>query len=422
MHSSARLSLGDTQRAFVWIATTFFLITWLKGFRFPNLWSATHFAFNYSQGFVRRGLIGEIARQIGGDEVFRYETFIVFAFSVFLVVAAYFALAIRRAVRCDPRDLGLKVAVLVYASSPGLIFFIHSVGYNDYIGLLIVLVLVYHVSHSTKRYLIFYLVVVSSAVSALVHEGLAIMFGPVLIFAMVCHILRLAMQRTLDRHTWLILLTHALVTSGILLSLSSLVSLIGVESLETVQALKRHIVQNADFPVRHEAFEALQRSSRENVMRLMPWYWSVKGHWPGAIWSWQAFAPGFAWLLTYGFFAIRRANLPSASRWILGLLFVAASLAPLAFNFVGWDWGRWNGLALIATVVTLLVLKMYFPTRAEDSSPLWLLVTGAMAAALGLASSTSLFDGFQVQFFPFREHQDLLERLIEDGFQYRPRG
>src|SRR5690606_28006890 len=250
MHSSARLSLGDTQRAFVWIATTFFLITWLKGFRFPNLWSATHFAFNYSQGFVRRGLIGELARQIGGDEVFRYETFIVFAFSVFLVVAAYFALAIRRAVRCDPRDLGLKVAVLVYASSPGLIFFIHSIGYNDYIGLLIVLVLVYHVSHSTKRYLIFYLVVVSSAVSALVHEGLAIMFGPVLIFAMVCHILRLAMQRTLDRHTWLILLTHALVTSGILLSLSSLVSLIGVESLETVQALKLHIVQNADFPVR----------------------------------------------------------------------------------------------------------------------------------------------------------------------------
>ncbi len=408
-------------RVFVTTAVAIFFITWLKGFRFPNLWGATHFAFNYSQGFVRRGLVGEIARRIGGDSVFRYNTFVVFAFTVFFIVTACLVLAIRRALLSDPRDLGLKVAVLVFGASPGLVFFVHSVGYNDYIGILLVLVALLALCRLRSRYAIFYWVAITSVVSALVHEGLAIMFGPILIFAMACHILRLATASPLSGRTWLLLLTHAAVTSGFLLSLSSIISTIGVEDLGRVQALERHVIAHTDYPTRTHAFIALQRSSKENLLRLMPWYWSEKGHYPGAIQSWQAFAPSFVWMLVYGTSAVRRAPVLRPMRWVLTLLFWVASLAPLAFNFIGWDWGRWNGLALLASFSALLALKLYFPSRAADSSSPMLLGVGLVVAALGLSSTTPLFDNFDVQFFPFTAHQQLIERLIEDGFQYRPR-
>ena len=415
-------SRPSIDRIFLPVALTIFVISWLKGFRFPNLWSATHFAFNYSQGFVRRGLIGEIARQLGGEHVFRYETFVGVAFVVFLAAAVGFIWLIRRALASDPRDSGFKTAVLVFGSSPGLIFFIHTIGYNDYFGILLVLGVLFYASRSRSRFGLFYWIVAASVVSALIHEGLAIMFGPVLMLAMACHILRLSEQAPLTRPLVLNLLIHAAVTTAILLSLSSIVSLIGVEDLERVQALQTYVEKHADFPIRPKAFDALQRSSKENLTRLMPWYWSVSGHWIGAILSWKAFVPGFLWLLVYGVVSVRRTRVPKKSSWILCTFFIVAALAPLAFNFVGWDWGRWNGLSLIASFTSLATLKLFFPTRAEDSTPPHLVTAGIMATAIGLASTTPLFDGFQVQFFPFQAHEDLLKMLLEDGFQYRPQG
>jgi len=238
---------------------------------------------------------------------------------------------------------------------------------------------------------------------------------------MACHILRLATSSPLSRRTWLMLLLHAALTSGFLLSLSSIISTIGVEDLDRVQALERYVIAHADYPTRTHAFIALQRSSKENLLRLMPWYWSERGHWPGAFQSWQAFAPSFIWMLVYGVSAVRRAPLLRPARWVLVVLFLVASAAPLAFNFIGWDWGRWNGLALLASFSTLVALKLYFPSRATDKSSPVVLGLGLAVAALGLASTTPLFDGFDVQFFPFTAHQQLIERLIEDGFQYRPR-
>lgn len=414
--------MRSLKRAYLPVVVALFVLAWLKGFRFPNLWSATHFAFNYSQGFVRRGLVGEVARQLWGDDVYRYETFVVFAFVVFFFTVVGFAWAIRRALVNDPRDLGLKVAVLVFASSPGLVFFIHSIGYNDYFGILLVLIVLFLASRSRSTFALFYWVVLISIVSALIHEGLAVMFGPILVLAMVCHVLRRAEAAPMSRGLTVALVAHTVAATLILLSLSTLVSSIGVEDLDRVQALREYVTQHADFPIRPKAFDALQRSSEQNLTRLMPWYWSVKSHVDVAIPSWQAFFPGFLWMLAYGVLAVRRARVPSSSRWILAVLFVLASLAPLAFNFVGWDWGRWNGLALLACFSSIMTLKSYFPTRAEDTTPVHVLSTGIIAVAIGLASTTPLFDGFQVEFFPFQAHQDTLERLIEDGFQYRPRG
>jgi len=42
-----------------------FAVSLLKGARMPSLWAATHMTFNYSQGFIRRGLFGQVLRVFG---------------------------------------------------------------------------------------------------------------------------------------------------------------------------------------------------------------------------------------------------------------------------------------------------------------------------------------------------------------------
>lgn len=95
------------------------------------------------------------------------------------------------------------------------------------------------------------------------------------------------------------------------------------------------VSEQADFPLRQDAVEALGRSSRENLLRLMPWYWSLPSSWDMARVSWTAFAPGYLFLLVYGAFAVARTRVPRHFRFGLFALFLNASLAPLAFNLVG---------------------------------------------------------------------------------------
>lgn len=397
--------------AFAWLAWSVFVLTWLKGFRLPNLWSANLFAFNYSQGFVRRGLVGELARRLGGEQVFRYELFVYFAFGLFFLTALSLGILIRKALRADRRDWGFRVAVLVFAASPGLVFFVHVIGYTDYVGVLFVSLLLLWGAKTARFFALFYVVVGTCAVFSLVHEGLSLLLGPALVFLMICHVFRLATVNLLSRRQWLLLLAHTVLATLLILAMSSLVSLIGVEELERVQALRKYIETHADYPVRVDAFDALQRSSRENLTRLMPWYWTLDRHVREAKLSWVAFAPGALWLLVYGLSAIKRAPLLRSGAWVVGSFFVLASLAPHLFNLVGWDWGRWNAFALLSSFLCLLTLKLYFPTTQGDNSQPWLLSSGVIATFVGLASTTPLFDGVQVQFFPFGEHQKLLELL-----------
>src|SRR6185295_18674511 len=119
----------------VWLT---FAIALLKGLCMPSLWAATHLTFNYSHGFIRRGLIGELIRTIGrGGRLYNYYFLAAASIVMLVVVAVVLGLVIRKALRSDAGDMGLRGAVLVYAASPGLVFFIHEIGYFDYAGLLL---------------------------------------------------------------------------------------------------------------------------------------------------------------------------------------------------------------------------------------------------------------------------------------------
>lgn len=123
-------------RAFAAILILIFAITFLKAVRVPNLYSATTFALNYSQGFVRRGFVGEVFRRVFGDLTFSYWFFASFAFSVLVLSGIALGIVVKRALRAAPRDVGFKCVLLAFAASPGLLFFVHEVGYLDHFGFL----------------------------------------------------------------------------------------------------------------------------------------------------------------------------------------------------------------------------------------------------------------------------------------------
>jgi hypothetical protein len=176
------------KRGFLGVALVVFGLTFFKGFRLPNLWVATHVAFNYSQGFVRRGLVGEVARLVGGVEVYRYKVIVCVAFLVMGLVGIAFTLAIRRALKTNPFDWSLRIALLVFLSSPGLVFFVHAVGYNDYYGLLMSLLWVLLASRTSRRFLPVVALLAIGGVMAFIHEALFVMFGPMLLFSLACHL------------------------------------------------------------------------------------------------------------------------------------------------------------------------------------------------------------------------------------------
>jgi hypothetical protein len=91
---------------FAVVAAIVFAVSLLKGLRMPNLWSATHMTFNYSQGFIRRGPFGEILRTVGGQHPYNYNRLALIAVLMFVAMAVTMVILIKRALATDPEDLG----------------------------------------------------------------------------------------------------------------------------------------------------------------------------------------------------------------------------------------------------------------------------------------------------------------------------
>lgn len=415
-----RAPRADFDRAFSAIASVVFVITFLKGFRMPNAWAATHFGFNYSQGFVRRGLVGEVARLLGGDDVYRYNGFAAVAFTVLIAVAVGLGVAIHRALRADPDDDGFRATVVAFGASPALVFLVHSVGYFEYLAVLFLLPLVLYGKRLPGRYSIYPCILGLGVVFAFIHEALVIMFGPVMVFLMTCHVVRRWQAGTETRATVAIQGALTGCVAAALLIVSLLVSARGQGDAQRIRALELFLRQHADFPLRAEAFQALGRSSKEAFTKVMPWYWSVDFNRQLAIKTWIAYLPGFAFLLYYGIRAMRRPGLSRRLTALLWFLFVVATLGPHALNFVGWDWNRWNAITLLAGMLCILSLKLYLPHETPPKTPVHVWTLGVIAAALGLASNYQLNDGFLVQYYPFDAQLETIKQLFEGGFQFRP--
>jgi hypothetical protein len=421
------LPLAPTVHIRFLIAVVFSLSV-IKGLRMPNLWAATHMTFNYSQGFIRRGLFGQVLRIFGEDHSYHYR-FLALCAAILLVLAGTgLFMLLRRMLASDRGDRGLQAAVLVLGASPGVVFLAHETGYLDYAGLVAVPAFILWASRSRKRFLIFHVAAALSIVLALIHESMIVMFFPAMLFTMICHVATRGAGQ--PRRTRLVLAAHVVLATSIALAASLVAGSLGSRSPELLRALQESVARHADFPLRGDAFDAIRHSWRENLLVIIPRHFSHPTNYNYLLTGLVVALPGLAFLGTYGVRLLGRLDTSRRLRWVLTGAFLTATVAPLLLNFVGWDSARWNAVAFMASFYCLGSLRLYFhpPTPDVDARPTrvdepWMLTFAAVAIVTGLCSNYSgfLFDDNVVRWFPFKEGVDTALEVIKSGFKYVPR-
>jgi hypothetical protein len=421
-----------------------FAVSLLKGLRMPNLWSATHMTFNYTQGFIRRGLFGQVLRAIGGRGVYHYNTLALIAVVMLVLALLATARLTRRMLATDGADRGLLGATLAFAASPGLVFVAHEIGYLDYVGFIALPLFIVWAARGKRLWPIFYVAIALSIVLALIHESMIIMFAPTMWLAMTSHVITQSRAGALSRRTRWLMAAHVVGAAVVALAASSVIGTLGTKNPERVHALQASIQRHANFPLRGDAFEVLFRSVREAFVHVMPWVWSNPENVRYLVVGILASLPGLVAILAYGVQVIARLPLPRLQRLLLGALLVGTALGPLLLNFVGWDSARWNAICFVAAFNGMATIRLFFcapssslaqPSLAGASAQPgagdvrrfridnpWMLVLAAAAIVCGLTADYShfLFDGYVVRWFPFDTQWRALLELVHGNFGFIP--
>lgn len=420
----ASSTVASYLRYFAPLAALLFTLSIMKGWRLPGLWSATHFTFNYSRGFIRRGLVGELLRRTHIPHIYEYRTFLVFAWVMFAVAGLMLALLIRRACKSAPSDVDLRCAVLVMAASLANSELAHLVGYLDYLGLIGVIALVLMAARAKHPHTMFAWAVPFGIVSTFIHEAMALLFAPTMLFVMAC---RIAAQHRngLRPAVSFGLFAASLLATFVFFGFSVGIGHYGTKSPEEILALRAALQEQVNFPLRVDAFEALWRSAKENYEVLMPSFYRVVPTREVLKAAFLPLLPAQLFTLVYGGLVLGRIDVIRPVRWLLGGLFVGASTAPLMMYLVGWDHARWHSWALYGSFVSVCAMRILLPPRTAHAAQAVfatpaLLACGAAAIACDLSGELELFDGFRLQGFPFEPNIRFFLQQLESGFHHLP--
>lgn len=388
---------GDTVRV---IAVILFFNSVLRGMRAPGRWAATHLLFNYDFGFTKRALLGSAVAALHIPTLYHYSFFFWFSL-VFFAADMMFLLALLRNALSSGDNLS-RIVALLFASSLGIVFLAHTIGYFEHITLLVTLV--------TLRTRGFYaralLVLVLFSTSLLIHETGFLLFFPVIL-------LRFALDlTTLNTPRRLVVLCIL----GLLLS--AMTFWIGRAHLDnaTVEAMRTALQSTADYHLRQDAFLVLTRALDDNVRMTFD------------IWLNPEFRRyfGFSLLVTLPTaLYLLRASLIRISRnphgIVIGWLAVIASLAPLSLHFLGWDSARWDTLTITTSFLVFTTISLSSLNDGRTDQPHFLPLVPVMLIALNLASGIALFDNYSVQLFPYEGHLADVVDIISGRAPFPPR-
>ena len=372
----------------------------LRGIRFPNIWSYSHFLLNYDLGFIKRGLIGEIISQFNNPYLASYEFFFVFSIAIFFINIILLWFLIRDFINSqNPILIGCSI---VFASSLAVVFLSHTVGYFDHIGLLIALVTI-KISGFYKKTLF---VLLALPLALLVHEAFLVIYYPVIFMS-------LLLSLETEGRTKKLLILGAL--SAILLIL---VSVIANRTLEETEANEMYARLQAkiEHPLRQDAFNVLVRDSADNV-QIMKSLLPDKRRLMGLVRSFMITSPAFLVFIYFTIVLMKKAK----GKSLLTILSVLASVSPLLLHFIGRDMERWNTLT-----VTTSFLMLYIAYAIKKDQPVatsnYIYSILTLVVFLNGISSIPLFDGYYVKQFPFFEHKKYIIDAVygKEIFPYVP--
>ena len=306
----------------------------LKGIRYPNNWSYTHFLFNYDYGFVKRGLLGEIVGLFDGSYLSSYEFFV--GFSTAILAANVVLLAVLARDLVKSRNVLIIGPTLIFCSSLAVVFLSHAIGYFDQIDLLIVLVAL-RLSGFYRKALFLML---ATPVAVLIHEATVVMFFPVAFMSLLLDV------NGPQRMKQLLLL---LIFSGMTITLMLVCSSSNLDRSES-RRMYIEMQSDTDHLLRRHAFYVLHQDVGENYL-MMRKYWSDESHVMRLRASFLATAP-VSILLICGTVLVLVA---AKARMYQILLAVLASTSPCLLHLFGFDMHRWNTLAITTSFLMFYV-------------------------------------------------------------------
>jgi hypothetical protein len=368
----------------------------IKGIRLPNRWSATQAQVDYSVGFVKRGLFGQVMRILD----IPIGNYWIFAGVSFCLIAILSVLLVRRLwtsgyLRCI--DNGM--AGVVFLSSFSVSYLFHLVGYLE-IPLAICALIVAGSSRPAPA------ACVAGMVGVLVHEMYAIVFLPL---TLLIAFFEVADADNVRRAVRLMLKPLAV---GVVVGVELLLIACRRPGQAQLILLVNGIQTRVSFPLRGDFFEIFERSFAANIK--LQWGLAQKHEW----WEMQLFA-ALAFMPTAIFFiwiswraiGMRYGGLRARA---LRCAICAASFAPLLLNAIGWDIYRWYALmTLDAFIVSTIVCRRCL---ADHSITLEFTARQRNAAivliALNMATGVGFLDGRQLDTFPFDGKIHSAVRLI----------
>ena len=406
----------------------FVLISVLKSLRLPNLWATTQLTFNYSHGFVRRGLLGELIRQAGLGPPYRYNILAAIGMVAFVPCAVGTALLIRKALGTAENRGRYQLEVLVTVASPAVVFIVHLAGYLDNFGMaaMLVFVLLYLRDRQRSPYLGFLIVSALSILLAVIHENLIVLFGPVMIFTVVCVGIRRLDNQGGGLRSRIVFSLCTIATGAFCIGASLLIARWGTRSQGEIDALRQAITEASDFVPRKDAFIPLFLPLRENFYSVMPSIYNQPQYWWDFFFATAAVLPALAFLLYSGWNTISCIRLVPAFRFFLLILFVGVSLSPLSLHLVGWDVSRWNALAIICAFFALSIIRIVFGDRLETASFMpakrssYFIGFTIAVISLELAGGIQLFDNEKVRMYPYDSLIEFIIHWVQNGFSYIP--
>ena len=374
--------IASSHGAWLAVAMALFLLTILRGIRMPSDWAFSHFLFAYDEGFVKRGLLGEIVRRIDIPFLASYEFFAVVSGSLLLAVLFLLALTVRDLIR---RGTVASIGIaLLFVTSTGVVFLAHLIGYSDVIGLLIVLIAL-RIGRFRSRLLFLFPAI---TFLLLVHEASLILFCPLLLLTLVID--RDGLGRS-SRIWWAAGLGAWAAAVTIFVSGSTI-------DLAAADAMYRDRQEASRVALRPDAFEVLGRSVDDNRAIMVEVYGEMKRY-VGMI---DSFLVTIPLVVLFLYVAVRLMRRNERRRIMIPLL-LGAALSPLAMHLLGWDMHRWNAQMVITSYLVLHV-AMRASTEKIDL-PDRLVPIGVLLLALNGMSALPLFDGYKVRQFPFIEEQ-----------------
>lgn len=355
----------------------------LKGLQLPYLWAAIQAQLDYRDGYLRRGLFGEVCRLLH-IPIQHYAVFCVVAFTL---LAALLVLLWRTMRRSGLDAAGLGVFTALLASSYCITLLTNLVGYYDILMAVMVLAVMQFAAPRTQAIA----ALLAAVAGVLVHDLYAIAYLPVSLAGVACAL----EERGQPRKTLIVLMAATVIVPwAIVLMPAGHATMSAAE----ITRLNNAVHARIDFPFDGGVLPAIfDHSARENTARMLGYMRA------GTYWVEEGFAL-LAFLPTTLFFLAVAWRIAGNERRRLRWYFAICTFAPLLLNLVAYDRYRWLGMMELNAVICAMAVCRQRRLEERGEEPQRFGIKWRRAAvlliALNLATDIGMFHG-SGHHFPF---------------------